>query len=240
MAFSARIGQPICPELPSIEGKPIIPTNTHRHLGITLSSTLEWGPHIQDVIARAKRRAGLLRWMSHDLPDDVAASLYLLYVRPTMEYAAPVWHGSLRQEDAMALERIQAAVARRLLRAPWMAPKAQLLEQLDWPALRWRREVASMLLLHQLLHDRTTPLAKCTFPFASSMSDRNRRKPFQLVLGTTCTTRYLRSFFYRSSLLWNTLPHAIQSLTGRKKFQQALELHWQAHRYNTKRDIPFQ
>ena len=45
-----------------------------------------------------------------------------------MEYACAVLHGSLREDIALSLERIQASVARRLLRADWFTPKETLLE----------------------------------------------------------------------------------------------------------------
>ena len=61
--------------------------------------------------------------MARDLPLPVASILYVYNVRPVLEYASPVWHGSLREEDAMSLERIQASVARSLLQADWFTPK---------------------------------------------------------------------------------------------------------------------
>ena len=48
-----------------------------------------------------------------------------------LEYAAPVWHGSLTKEEALTLERRQASVARQLLKAPWDTPKAEMLFCLD-------------------------------------------------------------------------------------------------------------
>ena len=72
----------------------------HKHLGITFTSDLKWNVHIQEVIGNAAKRAGLLRWMSHHLRGPLIAHLYLAYVRPTMEYASPLWHGPIRDEDA--------------------------------------------------------------------------------------------------------------------------------------------
>ena len=112
----------------------------------------------------------------------------------------------------MSLERIQASVARSLLQADWFTPKEELFRQLGWPALRWRREITSLTMFHKLLHSRPEPLSECLFQYASATSARSRRKPFQLLLPQTRTTRYRESFFYRSALLWNSLPHDIQSL----------------------------
>ena len=92
--------------------------------------------HIQAVISNASKRAGLLRWMSHHLRGPLTTNLYPAYVRPTVEYASPLWHGSTCEEDAFHLERIQTAVARCILQAPWHTPKSQLLKALGWPSLR--------------------------------------------------------------------------------------------------------
>ena len=75
----------------------------------------KWTTHIQAVIRNASKRAGLLRWMSHHLRGPLTTKLYLSYVRPTMEYASPLWQGSIREEDALQPERIQTAVARCIL-----------------------------------------------------------------------------------------------------------------------------
>ena len=42
------------------------------------------------------------------------------------------------------MERLQAAVARSLFRSERTSPKSELRSQLEWPALRWRREISGM------------------------------------------------------------------------------------------------
>ena len=81
----------------------------------------------------------------------------------------------------MALERIQASVARFLLLAGWSTPKEQVLEELDWPSLRWSLEIASMVLFHNL-QTRPPPLARCLFSFSTPKKFMFRRQPYQLLL----------------------------------------------------------
>ena len=221
---------------PTMEGHAVTVTDNHWHLGVVLSEDLKWSKHAQCILAAASKRAGLLRLMARDLPLPVASILYvyMYYVRPVLEYASPVWHGSLRVEDAMFLERIQASVARSLLQADWFTPKEELFRQLGWPALRWRREITSLTMFHKLLHSRPEPLSECLFQYASATSARSRRKTFQLLLPHTRTTRYRESFFYKSALLWNSpLPHDIQSLKNSKSFRDALENHYQTYKFTT-------
>ena len=80
---------------PTMEGHAVTVTDNHRHLGVVLSEDLKWSKHAQCMLAAASKRAGLLRLMARDLPLPVASILYVYYVRPELEYASPVWHGSL-------------------------------------------------------------------------------------------------------------------------------------------------
>ena len=88
---------------PTMEGQAVTVTDNHRHLGVVLSEDLKWSKHAQCILAAASKRAGLLRLMARYLPLPVASILYVYYVHPVLEYASPVWHGSLWEEDAMSL-----------------------------------------------------------------------------------------------------------------------------------------
>ena len=206
---------------------------SHRHLGVALTERLEWHEHVHRVVLSAARRAGLLRWMSRDLRPETVEKLYLYFLRPKLEYASPVWHGSVLEQDAISLERIQAAVARSILRASFHTPKAVLFQQLKWPSLRWRREISSMTMFHGILHTRPDVLASCIFPFSSAATTRSLRKPKQLILPQAHTTKYINSFFYRSAMVWNTLPASIQNITCTHTFKKTIESHWSAHKYST-------
>lgn len=226
-----------------IDGSVITVVDAHKHLGVFISSDLRWSHHVQAVILSTKKRAGLLRLMASDLPKIVSSELYLHFIRPSLEYACQVWHAALPSDLALSLERLQASIARSILHAPWTTPKHQLLEALDWPSLRWRRSVACVVYLHRLLRQkskRNVLLSNALFPFHCSISTRDVRKPYQLILPHARTSLYIKSFFFHSSLLWNTLPHSLQSLKSNIQFKRSLEEHWRAYRFNTCMDIPLQ
>ena len=216
---------------PEVEGQPIILVKQHKHLGVVFSNQLDWSAHMMHLLSMGKRKAGFLRFMARELPADLICRLYVSCVRPVLEYASPVWHGGITRQQAIALERIQASVARRVLKAPWRTPKQVLLERLQWPSLFWRRCVATTCLLHTLMHNPTSPLNQCLFPFAQSLSSYNLRKPRQLILPRLRTSRHLHSFFYNSARLWNSLPHSLQSIPNHAQFRKALSHHWKEHQY---------
>ena len=154
--------QNISPERKTIhiENEVIKIVNSHKHLGLNLTADLDWHDHINQLLLGASQRADLLRWMSKDLRPSTVQQLYVYFLRPKLEYACPVWHGrgALLERDAIALERVQSAVARSILRAPFHTSKTELFEQLNWPSLRWRREIFGIGLFHRILHTRPPPL----------------------------------------------------------------------------------
>ena len=222
---------PNCEPLSMDNGTINIAAN-HKHLGVTITARLNWHDHVNNLVKSANQRAGLLRWMARDLRPDTIKQLYIYYLRPKLEYASPVWNGCILERDAVALERIQAAVARAILRAPHHTPKTQLLQQLDFPSLRWRREIDSLALFHHLLQTRPSPLDSCLYPFSCTINTRSLRKPHQLILPRAHTNKFLNSFFYRSALVWNTLPAFIQNITCRKKFKQAIHTLWSDNKFS--------
>ncbi len=227
-----------CLEVPlEIEQEPIVVVQQHKHLGVIISTDLRWRHHLEQLLTSGKKRAGLIRHMSQYLPPHVSAKLYCYYIRPSLEYASPVWHGSITAEQALSLERVQASVARSILRADWKTPKSVLLEQLQWPALRWRREISSMVVFHELISTRPAFLLNDLFSFVSARTDRLLRKPFQLLLRKANSVRDSKSFFYRSALLWNTLPHDIQCVKSKHHFKLALQKHWSAQKYCPTKNI---
>ena len=210
---------------------------SHKHLGLTISTDLRWTAHIASISAKANRRAGLLRHMARYFTLHVTEKLYLSYVRPTLEYACPVWHASITAEQALCLERIQASAARRLLHADWMEPKNKLLQQLGWPALRWRRAISSITLFHQMKVAPTSLFVNQLPASSLSRSGRSLRKPEQLLLPPAHTIKFMDSFFYHSAILWNALPFEIQVIQNNQHFKSAVENHWAPFKFITTDDI---
>ena len=96
-----------------------------------------------------------------------------------MEYASPVWNGLFAEADADGLEKIQAEVARYLLKVSRRTPKKkELLQQLGLPALGWRRNIISMVLFHKLVNYTRLPLSDLLvlfrFLFIKSFSPKTK------------------------------------------------------------------
>ena len=65
------------------------------------------------MLKKANSRLYLLKLLKHfNLPTDDLVTIYSGFVRPTVEYAAPVWHPGLTVHEDLALEWIQNRACR--------------------------------------------------------------------------------------------------------------------------------
>ena len=76
-------------------------------LGVTISSSLKWNMHIEDIIKKANKRYCLVQLKRANVPEKEIIQFYCTCIRPVLEYAAPVFHHSLSQYLADDLERVQ-------------------------------------------------------------------------------------------------------------------------------------
>ena len=90
--------------------------NDTKILGITIQDNLKWDTHIEAIVSRANRRLFMLRSLKpFSCPPDDMITVFTGFIRPVLEYACPVWHSSITQQQAMAIERVQKRPLRIIL-----------------------------------------------------------------------------------------------------------------------------
>ena len=84
-----------------------------RIVGLTVQSDLGWQARINNISQPYVKHAVSSKtfWSS---ADDLV-SLYMCYVRPICEYAAPVWNSNITIDQSKQLERIQKTTCRTIL-----------------------------------------------------------------------------------------------------------------------------
>ena len=81
-------------------------TTLERHLGVYVSSNLKWHNQVQVVVSKANSKLGMLAKAFTYKDKELIKQLYCTFVRPLLEFAAPVWCPYL-EKDMNALERVQ-------------------------------------------------------------------------------------------------------------------------------------
>ena len=78
-------------------------------LGVTINSRGRWNDHIDEISRRAKSRIYFLRRLKElGASQTTLKDMYVLFVRPILEYAAPVWTGALTENKKLSnkLDRV--------------------------------------------------------------------------------------------------------------------------------------
>ena len=82
----------------------------YKYLGIFLSSNLSWTPHVERIVAKTRKLIGMLYRQFYQWTNpEVLTKIYILLIRPHLEYAAPVWSPDLTK-DTNKLENVQKFV----------------------------------------------------------------------------------------------------------------------------------
>ena len=97
---------------------PLETITTHKHLGIVLSSNLEWGSHVDEVTSKAKRLLGFIRRIVGSNDHATMKKLFVVLVRPVIEYCAPLWTAS-KESHKYKLEGVQRSFTRYCFPGPW-------------------------------------------------------------------------------------------------------------------------
>ena len=89
----------------------ILNSNTVKDLGVLVDHN--FNAHIEDCVVRARQRSALIfrGFLSRNISNLILA--YTSFIRPLIEYAAPVWSPSLTHLND-SIESVQRAFTRRL------------------------------------------------------------------------------------------------------------------------------
>ena len=108
-------------------------------LGLTIQSDLKWHENTRGMVEKANKRLWILRRLVkmgasvEDLLD-----VYILQIRCVLEYAVPVWQGSISQNEKEDIERVQKTACRIIL-SSWAISYDQALCTLNLETLEDRR-----------------------------------------------------------------------------------------------------
>ena len=84
-------------------------------VGVTIAPSLSWEHHVESVISKANsRRYFLVVLRRAGVMPAHLVHFYITFIRPILEYAAPVWHPGLTQRQSHQLETVQRLALRSI------------------------------------------------------------------------------------------------------------------------------
>ena len=64
----------------------------HKHLGLILTSTLNFGKHIIEKVKKAKKNIGIIKHLNKFLPLNTLIHMYKALVRSHLDYCDIIYH----------------------------------------------------------------------------------------------------------------------------------------------------
>ena len=133
--------------------------NTHKHLGLLLTSSLDFSLQVHEVCLKANRKLSVLRSVKL-LNRKTLDVLYKLTVRSVIDYALPVYYKSLKQTDIGRLENIQYRAGKLVCGALHYTNKDKLNLELGWESIMERGNLLSLNIFHKIHRHETRPLIR--------------------------------------------------------------------------------
>ena len=204
MVISRRRAHQLTLSTLSLNGVDLERVSVFKYLGVWLSSDLSWTHHVDQITLRASKHLGIVYRTFYSHASSAAfLQLYISFVRPFLEYAAPVWdphHSTLIDK----IEKVQR-FALRMASKQWNSDYATLLAWSGLPTLQSRRRVLSLCFFAQSIHG----VVHSTLPSLQLRSMDSRLRSFDVCtfeIPFASSLSYQSSFFPRAVKLWNQLP----------------------------------
>ena len=89
--FSAKKVKPNHPPI-YFNGKAVVAKTEQKHLGFILDEQLNFNAHLKEVIEKANRGIGVIKFVFRYVTRDVLDQMYKLYVRPHLDYGDVLYH----------------------------------------------------------------------------------------------------------------------------------------------------
>ena len=110
-----------------------------RVLGVIFNSDCSWIDHVDFIVRTAKQKTWMLRRLkSKGVPSKSLLELYNLFIRPGLEFAAPLWSCALTKKNRDQIEKNQRQITDIILGKNQLS-YSERLRDLNIPSLEERR-----------------------------------------------------------------------------------------------------
>ena len=189
-----------------------------KYLGVTISEDLKWTDHINDISKKANKTLGFLKRNIGIHNKDLKSTSYKTLVRPQLEYDSTVWSTNTDQ-DIDKLESVQRRAVRWVTRDyRYTSSVSAMLQDLNWHTLDQRRINSRLVLLNKVTYDLIAIPASNYLIRNTRPSSRIHPLVYRQI--TTLKDYYKFTFFPRTIIHWNGLPHNIPVLPTLAQFSQ--------------------
>ncbi|KAJ8731368.1 hypothetical protein PYW07_004532 [Mythimna separata] len=189
---------------PSFRGVTVPITDRLELLGVTLSSTLNFGSYIEAKAQLAAKKLGILAKVRRYFTPEQLLNLYKAQVRSCMEYCSHLWDGSAKYQ-LDALESIERRAKKIIGNDALVESKLQ--------SLGHRRRVAGLSVFYRLHFGECAQELHNLIPSSPILHRTTRRTAmrhrYMVNIPPIRTKRFGNTFIMRTAKEWNSLPESV-------------------------------
>ena len=207
-------------EYTTTDGTNITPSSIVRDLGVNITPSITWTPHINTMVDKTRRLTTWVLSVFKDRSTETMMCLYKSIIRSRLEYLSPLWHPS-KQEDIKCIESVQRLFTSKIKGLSEFSYHDRL-KILGLMSLQRRRERFIIITTWKIINS----VIPNELNFQITNSDRRGLKVKVPPLRTDATQQarscYESSFGVVGPKIWNTLPRRISTITNKTTFKTVL------------------
>lgn len=201
---------------------PLQTSANHKHLGVTLNENCKWTDHVNNIIKSASRHISVLRKLKFTLNRDTLSKLYIVFIRPLMEYACELWD-ECNVTNSDKLEKLQLEVARIVTGLPIFTSRQSLYYETGWETLSNRRKFRKLTLLYKIHNNLTPSYLHDIMPNpVHTVSNYNLRNQENYTIPRIRLSLFERSFIPDTIKHWNNLDTDTRSSNTISTFKRKI------------------
>ena len=210
----------------------LVTTTEERDLGVIIDHKLDFGRHIQTIVARANRMLSLIRISFACMEKTMFLNLYLVLVRPLLEYCVQVWSPH-KKKYINLIEGVQR-------RATRMVPElrhleySERLEKLGLTKLEERRIRGDMIQTYKFISRKENVDPEIFFEMDTPLPRDHSRK-IKVERGRLDVRKY--NYSLRVAPTWNNLPQEVVVAKKTADFKKGFDKHEKLRKIARENDI---
>ena len=115
--------------------------DTAKYLGVEIHKKLKWNQHVAAICKKSNRILNFLQRNLRGCTKSIKEKAYNIYVKPILNYAAPIWNPVNNQALIKQIEKVQRKAARFVFANwSWESSPSKMIENLGWNSLESLRK----------------------------------------------------------------------------------------------------
>ena len=179
-------------------------------LGCLIEPGLKWHKQVDELVGKLRKRLTALAHLRNIVPYHLRKTITEGMFTSVMSYCLPVF-GGCDKEELQTLQVMQNKAARLVSHFPLRAPRKEIYATLGWLS------VNQLVFYHSMIS--TFRIRQSGEPeYLSNLQARDGRTG-RIIISNTTLTLAKRSYSYRASAQWNSIPDNIRNIRRVSQFK---------------------